>query len=452
MKKLILVLITAMLAAGIVPAFRPTHAQDNIEITFLHIFPDERDVRRSTIQEIADAYMAEHPNVTITIELSTDKYADIFDGALRAAEQGNPPHIVQIEDSFSQLAIDSGLFVKISDFMTEEHQAAIADILPSVQNYYQLNSGEIWGMPWNASNPVLYYNPDMFTAAGLDPNDPPQTFAEITAACEAIMNAEIENLQACINWPVTSWLPEQWLAMQNVMFADNDNGRSGRVTETYINSEPMLNIFTWWKDLVDKGYYTYSGQPSDYTAEGLLFVTKRTAMEISTSAGISNTISFGNSLGKFNPMIAPMPRPDESATNGITVGGAAVWVMAGHPDEETRAAVDFIFYLINTENMAKWHQASGYFPITQSSVELLEGEGWFEANPYFRIPLDQVVSVEPNPANAGAVIGAYIQVRTAVTDAIQSMVDGGEDPAAVLEVAQERANQAIADYNAVIGG
>jgi len=96
-----------------------------------------------------------------------------------------------------------------------------------MRNYYDLDH-EIWGLPWNASNPVMYYNPDMFTAAGLDPAQPPQTFEEITAACEAIMNAHIEGLKGCINWPVNSWLPEQWMSMQNALFVNNDNGRSTR--------------------------------------------------------------------------------------------------------------------------------------------------------------------------------------------------------------------------------
>ena len=463
MKKSILVIMILGLAAGLFPALKPSHAQDNIELTFLHIFPDERDIRRTTVQAIADAYMEEHPNVTVTIELSTDQYADVFDGALRAAGQGNPPDIVMVEDSFSQLAIDSQLFVKISDYATEEHMASISDILPAVQNYYGLSDGEIWGMPWNASNPIMFYNAEMFTAAGLDPNDPPQTFDEIMAACEAIMSAEIENLQGCINWPVTSWLPEQWLSMQNVLFTDNENGHTGRVTSTNINSEPMLRIFQWWKELADKGYFTYSGKPNDYTNEGLMFITKRTAIHFNSSAALSNIVGidypddredkagFAETLGKFTPMAAPLPKPDESATNGISVGGAAVWVMAGNSEEETRAAVDFIFYLINTENQAQWHTASGYFPIRQSSIDLLESEGWFESNPYFHVPLDQILTVEPNPANAGAVMGAYIQVRSAVADAIISMI-GGESPEAVLEAAQARADQAIAEYNAVIGG
>jgi sn-glycerol 3-phosphate transport system substrate-binding protein len=320
-----------------------------------------------------------------------------------------------------------------------------------MRNYYDLDN-EIWGLPWNASNPVMYYNPDMFTAAGLDPDQPPQTFEEITAACEAIMKAQIEGLGGCINWPVNSWLPEQWLSMQNALFVNNDNGRSERASESLLNSPEMLKIITWWKDLKDKGYFIYSGTPDAYTAEGLMFVSQRTAMHLSSSAGINTILTFAPQLGKFTPRIAPFPVPDANATNGVTPGGAALWVLAGHPDAETQAAVDFVFYLINTENIKAWHKASGYFPIRQSAIDELTAEGWFDTNPAFFIPLQQLLAAPPNTANAGARIGASVQVRTALIDAIMSVLDNGEDPAAALDAAKSRADKAIKEYNSIISG
>src|SRR5690606_33714210 len=109
-------------------------------------------------------------------------------GALRAAEQGNAPHVIQVEDSLTQIAIDSQYFVKIGDYASEEQLATIPDIIAPMRNFYNLDA-EIWGLPWNASNPVMFINPAMFEAAGLDPASPPQTFEEITAACAAIMGA-----------------------------------------------------------------------------------------------------------------------------------------------------------------------------------------------------------------------------------------------------------------------
>ncbi len=443
----------AALVVGLLPvtAFGTSHAQgDPVTITFVHIFPDDRDVRLETINQIAADFMAEHPNVTVNIEANTDSYAGVFESALRAAEQGTAPHVVQIEDTLRQIAIDSQSFVKIGDYASDEQLASIADIITPMRNYYNLDE-EIWGLPWNASNPVMYYNPAMFEAAGLDPATPPQTFDEITAACDALMSAGIESLEGCINWPITSWLPEQWLSMQNALFINNDNGHSGRATEALIDSPEMLRIMTWWKDLADQGYFVYSGSTEAYTSEGLLFVTGKTAMHLSTSAGISNIMNFAPMMGSFTPEVAPFPKPDADATNGITPGGGSVWVMARHSDAETQAAVDFAFYLINTENDMRWHKASGYFPIRQSSIDALTEEGWFDENPAYRIPLDQLLDSQPNTANAGSVLGSAAQVRGVVVDTIQSIIDGGQDPAEALAAAKVRADQTIADYNSVIG-
>ncbi len=454
MKKQSLFLAMCAVVLGLTPLLSHVHstqAQSPVEITFVHIYTDDRDVRRTTIQDIADAFMAEHPDVVVNIQSTTDDYGQVFEGALLAANQGNAPDIIQAEDVLTQVAIDSQAFVKIGDYATPEELATIPDIIEPMRNYYDLDN-EIWGLPWNASNPVMYYNPDMFTAAGLDPNTPPHTFAEITAACDAIMAAHIDGLGACINWPVNSWLPEQWLSMQNALFVNNDNGRSGRATKAEIDTPEMMKIVSWWKDLADKGYFTYSGNPDAYTSEGLLFISKQTAIHLSSSAGISNMYAFAPSLGGFTPLIAPFPQPDEDSTNGMTPGGAALWVMAGHPDAETQAAVDFVFFLTNSENMAAWHKASGYFPIRQSSIDSLTAEGWFDANPAYFIPLQQLLAASPDAANAGARVGASEQVRTALIDALMSVIDSHEDPAAALAAAQNRADKAIADYNSIIGG
>jgi sn-glycerol 3-phosphate transport system substrate-binding protein len=122
-------------------------------------------------------------------------------------------------------------------------------------------------------------------------------------------------------------------------------------------------------------------------------------------------------------------------------------VMAGHSEEETQAAVDFAFFLLESENMKAWHKASGYFPVTQTAIAELEAEGWFEENPIYEIALLQVMPVEPNAANAGTRSGAYTLVRDALTDAIQSFVTGDSSPEEALAAAKERADAAIEEYN-----
>lgn len=446
MKKAALLILVIVLGVGLFPA---AAAQDTVEITFTHIFTD--DLRKAEVQKLADAFMAQNPGIVVNIQAESDDYGQVFDAALLAASQNNAPHVVQVEDTLSQLAIDSTYFVKISDYATEEELASVGDILPTIRNYYGIDTGEFWGVPWNSSNPLLYYNREMFEQAGLDPDNPPTTFAEMLTACEAIMNANIEGLTACANWPLTSWFTEQWLAMEGVLFANNDNGRTGRVTEMLWNTPEILNIFNWWKEMADKGYYTYTGSTESYTGEAITFLSKGTAMHITSTAGLSNLLAFSQAQG-FTLGIAQLIKPDEEANNGVTAGGAALFVTAGHPEKEIQAAVDFVFFMTSTDSIVTWHKGTGYLPNRQTAVEVLEAEGWFEANPPFRIALDQLLSVsETNPANAGAIMGPYGQVRDVHNEGVQSMIDGGSSPEEALEAAKVRADQLLSDYNSVIG-
>ncbi|RMG73480.1 MAG: ABC transporter substrate-binding protein [Chloroflexi bacterium] len=431
-------------------------AQDDvIEITFVHIFGEVEnteeitDVRIAVIQEIIDAYMAEHPNVVITARSMSTDYVELFDAALAAATQGNPPHIVQVEEGLTQLAADTQLFVPLNELATEEQLASLSDLLPQIREYYTIGE-EVWGIPWNVSNPLLYYNRDLFVAAGLDPDSPPTTFDEVLQACEALMAADL-GLNTCMTWPMVTWFPEQWVAMQGGLIANNDNGRAARATEVYYNSPEMLYVLEWWQEMKERGFYSYSGSRHNYAGELIPFGTKRAAMTINSSGGLSNIMDltdgppFQMDLG-----VAPLFRPNADSNNGVTVGGASIWLMGGHPQEEQLVALDFMFYLTNTENIVRWAQGSGYLPTRTSSVEQLYDTGWFDENPFFEIALNQLLESEVNIATAGAILGPSAEVRGYLLDAFQAVIDGGEEPEAALAIAKERADAELADYNSLV--
>ena len=447
-KRLLVLALASLLIIAALGA--PTQAQEKIQINFVHIFGGQQDFRSQVVQGIADAFMAQNPNIVVNVSSTSTDYVELFNNALLAAEQGQAPHIVQVEDSLIQLAADSDVFHLIGDIATPEQLATLDDLLPTVRAYYTLN-GKLVGIPWNASNPILYYNRTMFAAAGLDPDAPPKTFAEVLETCEKIMaQRETLRINACINFPLTSWFAEQWLAMQNALFVNNDNGRSARATEALFTSPEMLRVAEFHKALKERGYFTYTGRANDYNGEGITFLSKRTAMTISSTAGLTLFMNFSKAQG-FELGTAPLILPDERADNGVTVGGASVWVTKGHSEAETKAAVDFIFFLTSTENDMTWHKGTGYFPIRKSSVERLTAEGWFEQNQPFAIAVNQLVNSRGNIANAGFVVGASAELRQALVKAFQSIVDSGETPEAALAAAKQAADRALAEYNAVVG-
>ncbi|MBI5929525.1 MAG: ABC transporter substrate-binding protein [Chloroflexi bacterium] len=451
-KAFLLVILVAIIwgvAVGLQPT-RPTKAQDKVEITFVHIYVDDgNDNRGQIVQALVDQFMAEHPNIQVNIQSTTTDYQEVFNNTLLAAEQGNAPHVVQLEETSTQLAVDSTYFVKISDIATDEQKTELADFIPQILNFYTIND-EVWSLPWNSSTPLLYYNKTLFEKAGLDPNTPPKTFADVLAACDTIMNAGL-NLAGCINWPMASWFPEVWVAMQNSTLLNNDNGRSGRATESNVNSPEMLSIIQWWKELSDKGYYDYTGKPSDYVGEATSFITQRFAMHINSTAGLANFIRFAKTLG-YDLGVAPIVIPNEQATQGLYTGGGSLWVTGGHSDEEIAAARDFIFFMTSTANNVQWHKETGYMPNRFSSLDALEAEGWFEANPFYRVAVDQLLNTVVSPATAGPVMGPAAQVRDFLVEAVQSVIDQGEDPAAALDVAKQRSDEALQEYNDLVGG
>lgn len=452
-KKLFLLAILGAMIGGIAFGLQPTRstqAQDKIEITFVHIFVDDgNDNRGQIVQALVDQFMAEHPNVQVNIQSTTTDYQEVFNNTLLAAEQGSAPHVVQLEETSTQLAVDSTYFLKISDIATEEQKADLDDFFPQILNFYTIND-EVWSLPWNSSTPLLYYNKTLFEKAGLDPNTPPKTFAEVLTACDTLMNADL-NLAGCINWPMAAWFPEVWVAMQNALLLDNDNGRTGRATETYLNSPEMLSVLQWWKEMADKGYYDYTGKPSDYVGEATSFITQRFPMHINSTAGLANFIRFANTLG-YELGVAPIVIPNEQATQGLYTGGGSLWVTGGHSEEEIAAARDFVFFMTSTANNVEWHKNTGYMPNRFSSMEALEAEQWYEANPFYRVAVDQLLNTTVSAATAGPVMGPAGQIRDYLIEAIQSVIDQGEDPAEALDVAKQRSDDALAEYNELVGG
>lgn len=465
-----------LVALSLVSLF-PVTAQETVTIDFVHIFAGEGDTRRNVLRGIADAFEAQNPNVKINLVAPSPDYIENFNRALLDASQGNAPHVVQVEEGLTQLAIDSGFFLPIEDIASAEQLAQLEGILPVVRSYYEVGD-KTWSVPWNSSNPVVYYNKTITDLLGVQlPEDRPATFEEILAACarikgfEQAIKAVNPAFTACINFPLSSWFAEQWVAMQNGLLANNDNGRSARATEMFYTSPEMLKVAEFYQALAENGYFTYTGTPNNFNGEGALFGSGATVFHINSTAGITLFVQGFQAAG-VKLGIAPLFIPSAEATNGVTIGGASVWVMAGKSEAETQAAVDWVFFLTQTENDIRWHQGSGYFPNREESIAYLnqgglfvdaegnittpDAEGavevsWFETLPFFRVALDQLQASQNNVATQGAVIGPSAEVRGVLVEAFQSIVDNGTTPAEALAAAKTRADAILADYNATIG-
>jgi len=239
---------------------------------------------------------------------------------------------------------------------------------------------------------------------------------------------------------------EQWSALQGQELANNGNGRDSRATEVNFTSPAVKNIVSFWKDLNDKGYWTYTGKLHDNTGANQIFISKQAAMIIE-STGALGTFTTGAQSSGFQLGTGFFPTNGDMDRAGVIIGGASLWLGAGHTDAENKASVDFILWLMQPEQMARWHQATGYLPNTLSSQKLLTDQGYFTQNPNKKTAIDQLLAVKASSATAGAIMGAFPQVRDIEEQTIQAIVTGGADIDATLADAKSKADAAVADYN-----
>ncbi len=419
----------------------PIHAQNKIQVKFWHAMGS--DARLKAIQQMVTDFEAANPDIQVTAEFK-GSYADLFNATLLVSRQKSAPDIVQLYEIGSQLAIDSGVFVPIADWIDDAGKKQLDDIIPTVSAYYSFK-GKYNSVPWNASNPILYYNKDMMKAAGLDPEKPPATWADVMADCKKIMDSKAA--PKCITFQIYGWFVEQWMALENQTLVNNDNGRSGRATKSNLDSQAAADVFGFYKDLNDAGYYSYSGKLEDSDGSTAIFQSKQVAFMIESTSDIGDNTANAAKNG-FTLGMGQMPINEKVPRNGNVIGGASLWLVGGHPDAETKAAAKFILYLNAGPQMVLWHKASGYLPITGASQKLLADAKWFDQHPGYKVALDQLNASKSNPATAGALIGQFQKLRDIVEQDIQAMLNGTMDVKGALADAQKRVDATLADYNA----
>jgi sn-glycerol 3-phosphate transport system substrate-binding protein len=432
-----LLLVIGMCAMAL-PTFQPAHAA--VEITFWHAM---NGTNQNAVTALVDAFNASQSDIHVTEQNKGANYNDALNAVIAASQQQQGPNIAQIFDLGTPLAIDSGFFIPVESVLSADQLAAIkADVAGPILSYFTVG-GTLNSLPWNNSNPLLYYNKDMFKAAGLDETKPPATWQELEEDCAKIMSSGAA--PNCISMQIYGWFFEQWMALQGAELANNGNGRADRATETNLTSDAAKNIMNFWKDLADKQYWISTGKLEDGNGAKQIFASKQAAFIID-STGSLRGLTQNAKDGGFELGTGFMPANADIERVGVIIGGASLWMGAGHSEEENAASATFLTWLLQPEQMAKWHQDTGYLPITKSAQALLESQGWFKDNPNLMVAVDQLNAAKATSATAGALMGPFPQIRTIVDQAIQAVTSGTSVDDALAD-AKSQADAALADYN-----
>jgi sn-glycerol 3-phosphate transport system substrate-binding protein len=431
--------------ALLVMAVAPVFAQDAVDVPVWVAFTDARlDWTKERAAEFNELF----PQYNVTVE-GYANYEELFTATALAAEQGSLPAIVQYFEVATQDARDSGYFKSIAEALGDRTEVNgvpvnMDDFIQPVAAYYTID-GQFTSMPWNTSSAVWFSNMTMLEAAGVEAA--PTTWAEVEAACEKIMAMDSAP-EYCFTFPNHGWFFEQWLAEQNGDFANNSNGRAERATELTFNSPEGVAILQWLDDMAAKGYLYYSGaQGGDsWATVDQAFLGGQVAMTAYSSSDTAIYTQTGADNG-FEVVASYLPYNDETGWTGNLIGGASLWLTNDLSPEVEDGALTFLLWFTNTDNMADWATITGYFPVRQSSVDLLTEQGFYDENPNFLVAPSQIADSEVTTATSGALVGGFPAIRNVVTQAIDTVLLTDEDPQAVLDAAALEANTILEEYN-----
>ena len=407
-----------------------------VTIDFWHSMTVELE---EALTDLVNDYNASQDRVNVNLVFQ-GSYNESLDKYLTALRGGTRPTLVQLEETALQLGVDSEAFIPMQACV-DASDYSFDDYIERTVTAFTVD-GVLWPMPFNVSNPILYANMTALKAAGIE--ELPTTLEEVRTAAEQIVASGAASTGLSLT--SSAWIVEQFFALENVEYADGGNGRVDRATEVLIDTPLGLEVFTWLSGMVNDGLATYVGEGAD-AEHFIALATGQAAMTMDTTAALRSVLVGAEAFPDVEVAVGVLPSLGDR-TGGVLVGGASIWLDAETSDVERAAAWDFVTWLNEPEQQARWHFGTGYVPIRISATELpLVVDLWAET-PFFSVAFEQLVTGAESIATAGPNIGNHAQLRQrAIVPALERMYLQGQDPAAALAQAKVEADGIIADYN-----
>ncbi len=425
----------------------PLKALDNadkpVEITFWHTMTRENE---ATLISLTDEFNSAQSDVRVSLVNNTS-YEDNLEKFRTGLGTDELPDIIQLGETSLQQVIDSQAVLP-AQACVDADDYDLSDFLPRVTDYYTVEN-DLWAMPFNVSNPLLYYDKNAFRDAGLDPERPPATLDEVREYAEQI---KASGYPYGLALKVDAFFFEQLLGKADVPYVNNGNGRRERSTAVNFDNKSGQEIFTWMSDMVADGLAITSPRTGPDQVNNFFAVGNEQAeMTIDTTAalGIISQVLGTGQYANVELAVGPMPGSDKG---GTIVGGAALFLVNQSPPAKQAAAWEYAKFLNTPESVAEWSAGTGYIPTRESAIDQPVLQERWAADPEFRVAYDQLLEGKNDLATSGPVIGDYLGVREVIEDAENRMFGEGLKPRAALKRAKNEANAVIEEYNSRVGG
>ena len=425
-------LLATLLAAATLAA--PVKAFAETEIQFWHAFTGRLG---ELVAEQVETFNNSQSDYKV-VASHKGNYSETLNAGIAAFRAKEQPHVLMVfEVGTATMMGAKGAIKPVYELMTE----AGAEFDPgayigSVKGYYTTTDGQMLSLPFNSSTPVLWVNKDALKAAGIDPDTDLSTWQKVGEVLDKLKAAG-STCPLTTAWQ--SWIHlENFSAYHNTPFATKDNGFAGTDTELAFNGPLQVKHIQTMGDWAKDGKFIYAGRRNE---GGANFRAGECALFTESSAGYAGI----KAEAKFDFAVRPLPYWEgaEGAPQNTIIGGASLWVMTGHEAEEYKGVAEFLNFLSSTDIQAKWHQDTGYLPITASAGEKTRADGFYDANPGTDIAVIQMTAKEPTANSKGLRLGSFDQIRGIIDEELEGVWSGSKSAQEALDSGVERGNQLL---------
>lgn len=384
-----------------------------------------------TIDQYAADFNKENPDLNVT-PVYSGTYQETIVKVLTAHKAGKPPTAAILLSTDTFTLADEDAIVPIDNFVkTDADRAWMKSFFPAFMLNGQF-ANKTWGVPFQRSTVVMYWNKDLFKEAGLDPNTPPKNWAEIIS-----MGQKLTKKDASGN--VTQWgiqVPSSgfpyWLfqgfSTQNDGILANSEGNQVKYDDPRV-----VAALQYWVDLSKK----YGIHPSGVVEWGTTprdFMEKKVAMIWTTTGNLTNI----RTNAKFDFGVAMLP---EGKRRGSPTGGGNFFIFKKAAGPEQEGAYKFAKWLTQPERAAQWSIDTGYVAVSPAAYETPALKKYAAEFPPALVARDQLpfavaeLSTHDNQ-----------RVTKALNDGLQAALTGTKTPEQAMKDAQAEATRLLRSY------
>jgi sn-glycerol 3-phosphate transport system substrate-binding protein len=405
-------------------------AQAPVEISFYYPVAVGGPITK-LVDTFAADFEKENPSIKVK-PIYSGSYQESITKALTAVKSNDAPTMSVLLSTDMFTLIDEEAIVPFDPLIkTAEDQAWLKGFYPAFMENSQ-TGGKTWGIPFQRSTIVLYYNKEMFKDAGLDPGKPPATWKEMAEYAQKLTKRDASGkvTQWGVQIPASGfpyWL-FQGLTTENGVQLMNSAG-----TETYYDKPAVVEALQYWMDLTSKykvhpeGIVEWGTTPKD-------FFERKVAMMWTTTGNLTNV----KNNAKFDFGVAMLPA---NKRRGSPTGGGNFYIFKQAKPEQQAAALKFIKWITAPSRAAQWGIDTGYVAVRPDAWETPGMKKYVTEFPPAAVARDQLqfavaeLSTHDNQ-----------RVTKALNDGLQAALTGTKSAEQAMKDSQREAERLLRSY------